>query len=230
MEKEHENTHSGHRQRIKSLFEKHRLVGLDEFRILELILTYVIPQQDTNPLAHRLIDTFLDLRGVLNASYDELVKIKGVGREVALFLQLEGELISAYGTNPTKKKPKLDNVEKSVDYFRKNFPIKDHECMYAVCLNKFCKPIKHVVLTGEDETQVQFDIRTFMSQITFPNVFSVILYHTHPQGNPYPSKEDFAVTNHLIRVCNDVGISLFDHIVMTETSHFSIVRGEQSHT
>ena len=67
--------HTGHRQRLKDRFLKEGLDGFNELNALELLLFYCIPQKDTNPLAHRLLDHFGSFYAVLNASPQELVKV-----------------------------------------------------------------------------------------------------------------------------------------------------------
>jgi DNA repair protein RadC len=56
--------------------------------VLELLLTYAIPQRDVLPLARRLIDKFGSLSGVLSAGYEDLRKIDGVKAYSAALLKL----------------------------------------------------------------------------------------------------------------------------------------------
>ena len=46
--------HSGHRERMKKRFLETGLNGFDDVNVLELLLFYAIPRQDTNPVAHVL--------------------------------------------------------------------------------------------------------------------------------------------------------------------------------
>ena len=80
--------HSGHRQRVKTEFLARGIEGWPDHRALELLLFYAIPQGDVNALAHELVDRFGSLAGVLDASPDELKKVKGVGEHTAVLLQL----------------------------------------------------------------------------------------------------------------------------------------------
>ena len=67
--------HKHHRQRLKERFLQEGLDSFDPVNILELMLFYAIPQGDTNPTAHRLLDTFGSLSGVMNASVENLCQV-----------------------------------------------------------------------------------------------------------------------------------------------------------
>ena len=68
------NEHSGHRSRMRERFLHTHFAGFDEHQILEMILFYVYPRTDTNPLAHRLLETFGSIASVLDAPMDRLVE------------------------------------------------------------------------------------------------------------------------------------------------------------
>ena len=80
--------HEGHRQRMRDRF---RTEGLDNFaphEVLELLLFYARARGDVNPLAHRLLETFGSLRGVLEAPVEHLCTVEGVGEETATLLSM----------------------------------------------------------------------------------------------------------------------------------------------
>ena len=72
--------HAGHRERIRERLRTAGLNAFSEHEVLELLLTFAIPRQDTNPLAHDLINTFGSLSAVLDADESELLRVKGVGK------------------------------------------------------------------------------------------------------------------------------------------------------
>ena len=49
--------HDGHRERLKRRFAEHGLENFDDVNVLELLLFYVRPRQDTNVIAHALLNT-----------------------------------------------------------------------------------------------------------------------------------------------------------------------------
>ena len=85
--------HDGHRQRLKDRFKKEGLDNFEKLQVLELLLFYCIPRQDTNPLAHRLLDRFGTVSGVLEALPSELKKVEGTGENTAQFLRLIMEVM-----------------------------------------------------------------------------------------------------------------------------------------
>ena len=64
--------HAGHRERLRKRYAENGFAGFAEHEILELLLTFAIPRINTNPQAHRLIERFGSLTGVLEADQKDL--------------------------------------------------------------------------------------------------------------------------------------------------------------
>ena len=95
--------HSGHRERMR---EKYRAAGLDAFsshEVIELLLFYANKRSDTNPVAHRLIEHFGSLPAVLEAEYDDLIKVDGVGDTAATLITLMPHLFRRYTSEKAEK-------------------------------------------------------------------------------------------------------------------------------
>ena len=73
-----ENIHQGHREKMRQRFLKSGLEGFADHEALELLLYYAIPRQDTNPIAHALMERYDSLSGVLNAPVEDLEKVEGI--------------------------------------------------------------------------------------------------------------------------------------------------------
>ena len=59
--------HENHRARLKARFRENGLDSFTDIQALELLLFYVIPRKDTNPIAHRLLERFQSFSQVLDA-------------------------------------------------------------------------------------------------------------------------------------------------------------------
>ena len=88
--------HEGHRERLKNRFFANGLDGFAPHEVLELLLTFAIPQKDVNPIAHQLIETFGSVSDVLNAAPEELRRVPGVGMNASSLLSLMPKLFGYY--------------------------------------------------------------------------------------------------------------------------------------
>lgn len=79
---------SGHRQNLRKQFINQDIGTLNDDRILELLLTYAIPQKDVYPLACELINKFGSLKGVLSADLALLLEQKGIKEYSAVLIKL----------------------------------------------------------------------------------------------------------------------------------------------
>ena len=103
--------HDGHRDRLKQRFLEEGLDHFSEVQVLEILLFYCIPRQDTNPLAHRLLEHFGSLSQVLEAPAEELQKVPGIGHNAAVFLSLVTATGRYYQVNCASNNIILTSVE-----------------------------------------------------------------------------------------------------------------------
>ena len=130
------NVHEGHRERLKQRFLRDGLRGFETHQILELLLFFGIPRRDTNEIAHALLDAFGNLPGVLKASYEDLIKIKGMTSGAAVLIRLSGSLIREYNDGELPKDMILDSPEKIGAFILPKFFGEQNERVLVVCTRR----------------------------------------------------------------------------------------------
>ena len=133
--------HSGHRERVKAEFLARGVDGWPDHRVLELLLFYALPQKDTNGLAHELIERFGSLAGVLDASQDELRKVKGVSGHTAVLLKLIPALCSRYEQERADLGRMVHTTQDAVAYLAPYFYGARNEMSYILCLDSKFKAL-----------------------------------------------------------------------------------------
>jgi len=209
-----ESIHQGHRQRLKERFCKEGLEHFSDIQVLELLLFYAVPRRDTNPLAHELLDTFGSLRGVLEASPDDLVSVKGLGEGAAQLLALIPQLLKRYFASTQGNEEILDTTTACGRYLVPRFFMAREELVYLLCLDAKCKLLDCRMLQSGTVNKVGISVRKIMEVALRMGATSVILAHNHTSGIALPSQEDLDTTRRLWSALNAAGIKLADHIIV----------------
>ena len=111
-----EDYKTGHRERLRSRAENQGIDSLRPHEILELILCYAVPRVDMNETARILILRFGSLKGVLNASEEELLSVPGVGKAVVEWLGLTRELVDAYAASDSSHHKQIFRHREAIKY------------------------------------------------------------------------------------------------------------------
>ena len=216
--------HDGHRQRLKNRFREEGLDKFDEIQVLELLLFYAVPQKDTNPLAHRLLDHFGSLTQVMEAPVEELEKVSGVGANVATLLSLTTALARYYMVNRTCQATVLTSTEMCGDYLLPHFVGRRNETVFLLCLDAKCKVLGCKEVGEGSVNSASVPIRRIVEMALGMNASSVVLAHNHPSGLALPSGEDVQTTRRLAVALDAVDIMLADHIVVADDDYVSMAQ------
>lgn len=102
---------SGHRERLRKRFLADESSAFTEEALLELLLTYAIPQKDVAPLAHELVQHFGSLDALLDTEYTKLVEVNGLGTNSAVLIKLIDYLCQKYYSAEKVKPTKITQTE-----------------------------------------------------------------------------------------------------------------------
>src|SRR5438552_3286131 len=95
----------GHRQRLRDRFLSGEGRALTEESLIELLLTFAIPQKDVQPLAVALLERCGSLQAVLDASPETLRQVPGIGDATVALLKLVGHIGRRDGASPKDAAP-----------------------------------------------------------------------------------------------------------------------------
>ena len=216
--------HDGHRQRLKNRFRREGLDYFEEHQVLELLLYYVIPRKDTNPIAHGLLERFGTLAQVLEAQTEELAKVPGMGDSAATFLSLITSVGRYYLMNRTMQETILPSIEKCGQYLVPFFYGRRNETVFLLCLDAKCKVLCCKEMGEGSVNSAGVPIRRIVETALGVNASSVILAHNHPSGFALPSGEDIQTTRRVAMALDAVEIELVDHIVVAEDDFVSLAQ------
>lgn len=216
--------HDGHRQRLKDLFVKEGLDNFNELQVLELLLFYCIPRQDTNPVAHRLLERFGRLSQVLEAPVAELQKVEGMGPNAATFLHLVTQVGRYYLINRAMDQKILATIEECGKFLVPYFYGRRNETVFLLSLDAKCKLLSCKEIGEGSVNSAGVPVRRIVETALAANATTVVLAHNHPSGLALPSSEDVQTTLRLAAALDTVDITLADHIIVADEDFVSLVQ------
>ena len=219
-----ESIHKGHRERLKQRFLEEGLDNFTEIQVLELLLFFAIPVQDTNPIAHRLLEHFGSLSQVLGADVEELKKVPGIKDHAATLLALVTDLCRYYQVNCAQQTEILPTLDACGRYLVPRFFGRTRETVFLLCLDAKCKVLCCKEIGEGSVNTASISVRKVVETALGANATTVVLAHNHPSGIAVPSNEDIQTTQRIAAALSTVEIHLADHIVVAEGDYVSMVQ------
>ena len=216
--------HKGHRERLKQRFLEEGLDNFTDIQALELLLFYAIPQRDTNPIAHELLNRFGSLSRVLEAGPEELKKVPGISAHSATLLTLVTELARYYQVDCAQRVEVLTTLDACGAYLVPRFFGRTKETVFLLCLDAKCKVLCCREVGEGSVNSASISIRKIVETALASNATTVILAHNHPSGVALPSAEDVQTTRRIAAALSAVEVHLADHIVVAEGDYVSMVQ------
>ena len=215
-------SHIGHRKRLLNRFKHSGLNSLQDYEIVELILTFVISRKDTKPVAKDLLSHYKTISAILNADFKELEQFNGIGSKSALFLALIREVIAYCLCEKYEQKSLISHRKDVEEYLRFHFGLRKDEYIAVIFLDNGNRIITTEELSAGTVNQCVVYPRTVMEKALRYGSSSIIMAHNHPGGSSNISEADWNITEKIHTVGKILNIFLLDHILILNNKTISL--------
>ncbi len=214
----------GHRKRLRERYVKNGYEALQDYEIIELLLTFVKQRVDTKPLAKQLIKKYGTIEEILKADIKDLKETEGVGDITAVFLNFIGDIAAcSFKDKAEKQKISFKNKNQLISYLRNDIGFSKNEEFKVLFLNSVNEIIEtEILFTGTIDKSAVYP-RKILERALYHNARSIVFVHNHPSGNVSPSQKDIELTEEMKKFFKIVDINVLDHIIITKNSHFSFL-------
>ena len=212
----------GHYSRLRQRFLLAGIDGFLDYEVVELLLKLADNHRDQKITAKLLLNTFKSLRGVLEASPEQLQKIKGIGDANIFGLKLVQSVARRYLKEQIIGEEFIQSSENVLDYLRHNLRDRGREVFLVVLLNGRNQVLDIVELFEGTLTTSAVYPREVIKLILEKDAAAVIFVHNHPSGNPNPSKDDQNLTQKLKAACSTIDVQLHDHLIIAGNEYTSM--------
>ena len=208
-----QNAHEGHRERLRNSAKNDvDLTGLSDIELVELLLSFFIPQKDTNVISHKLIDKYGSVAGVLCAPQSELMELSHITAQAAAMLPALFGLCLASG----QRSVRFRNRQEAADFFGIAYFGKPEACTYAAFMDG-----EFNVRAIECYSADGVPMRDILSSACKHRCKYVFIARREPDMFPQTYNIAQAVAE-LAEMLKDVNVTMLDYLIFGDYGYYTI--------
>lgn len=162
------------------------------------------------------------LTELASMSPDRLTNFSGIGKDKAATICAAFELGRRFSAEGSKYPRTV--ITHSRQIYEMMIPLLkglDHEECWIIFLNRANYVLSKEKLSSGGLASTTFDTNSILRKAIEKKADGLILIHNHPSGNPQPSAADIKETTRMKKAADTFGISMLDHIVISDDSYYS---------
>ena len=185
--------------------------SLSNQELIAILLGNGTNQESVLHLANRVLTFFEQIHELKNATIEEIMSVKGIGKAKAAQLLAAVELGRRLSQQQTDEKYTIRSPQDAASYLMPDMTSLKQEHFVVLFLNVKNQVLhKQTIFIGSLNASIVHPREIFREAVK-RSAASIICAHNHPSGNPSPSSEDIDVTKRLIESGLIMGIELLDH-------------------
>ena len=186
---------------------------LSDAELLGAVLASGCVQEESTGLARVLLGELGGLAALPGAS-EAMLRHGGLHDTQASAVLASCELASRLARQKIPRRRPLERTGDIARYLMLRYQQRDQEVMGALFLD-----IRHRLL-GDQEIfrgtlcRAEVEPREILKECLLRGAAGVVVFHTHPSGDPTPSDADLLFTRRMAHAATLVGVELVDHLVL----------------
>ena len=197
---------------------------LSDAELLAVILKNGTRELSSLALAGEILSLHKDYEGLIgihHLTYEELIKIRGIGSVKAVQLLCLGEAAKRMSKAIAREKLCFSSPESIAAYFMEQLRHLEKEKLQALFFDAKHGLIKESVISLGTVNSAPSSPREVYLEALKAQAVYLILIHNHPSGDPKPSRQDILLTKRMKEAGEMIGIELSDHIIIGDQCYYS---------
>jgi DNA repair protein RadC len=205
----------------------HGSAALSDAELLAILLRTGRPGVPVMQVARELLRERGGLQGLPGLTFTTLRR-RGIGAAKAASVLAAVELGCRLARNDMPDRRPMSRPETVANYLTIRYASPDQEVLGALFLDLRHRMIGEKELFRGTLSRAAAEPRAVLREALVRGAASLILFHTHPNGEPLPSNEDVAFTQRMIAAGEAVGVRLVDHVILGADGRWLSMRQRQA--
>lgn len=199
--------------------------ALSDAELLAIVLRTGMVGKGVLQMAQELLDDklgFAGISGLLNATAEDLKRIKGLGPAKRAELMAVLELARRALAEQLQERAVFESPSAVKDYLQLHLAHKPYEVFAVLFLDVQNRMLAMEELFRGTLTQTSVYPREVVLRALHHNASSVVLAHNHPSGSVQASKADEGLTQTLKAALSLLDVRVLDHIIVAKGQTLSM--------
>jgi DNA repair protein RadC len=207
--------------RPREKLSRHGVAALGDNELVALVIGSGSGHRDALSVANALLAARGGLHGLTRSTGDELVRVAGIGRARAAQLIAAVELGRRTLAHAPSERLPIRNPREAASYLMPRFGSRGVEQFGIVLLDAKHRVMRTSVLAVGTLNSSIVEPRDVFREAAVGGATAIVVFHTHPSGDPEPSPEDVDLTRRLAAAGVLMGIDVVDHVVLGDLRYCS---------
>lgn len=207
--------------RPREKLSRHGVAALGDNELVALVIGTGSRRRDALTLANALLAAHGGLHGLTRSTCDDLMRVAGIGRARAAQIVGAIELGRRTLAHAPSERLRLNAPRDVAAYLMPRFGSRGVEQFGIVLLDSKHRVIRTTVLAVGTLNSSIVEPRDVFREATIGGAAAIVIFHSHPSGDPTPSPEDVDLTRRLAAAGVLMGIDVVDHVVLGDLRYVS---------
>ena len=209
-------------ERPRERLINHGPSALSTAELLAIQLRTGTQERSALGVAELLLSQFDGLKGVANATVEELSRVKGIGAVKAVQIAGAIELGKRLVLFSSEERPTIHSPQDVANLLMPELRDVKKEHLKSLLLDTKNGVLKVITVSvGILDSSLVHPREVFKDAIA-ASAAAIIVAHNHPSGDPTPSTEDRRITQRLVESGQLLGIELLDHLIIGDNRWVSM--------
>ena len=216
--------------RPREKLRHHGAAALGDNELIALLLGSGSRRGGALSVANAVLAACGGVRGLRRLTLDELVAIEGIGRARAAQIVAALELGRRSLAGPPGERLQIRNAGDAAAFLMPRFGSGALEQFGIILLDTKHRVLRTAVLALGTQNSCGVEPRDVFREATIGGAAAIVIFHTHPSGDPSPSPDDVDLTRRLVAAGVLMGIDVIDHLILGDARCWSMKETRETRT
>ena len=207
--------------RPREKLSRHGVTALGDNELVALVIGHGFRCGGALRVATDLLAARGGLHGLTRSTCDDLMRTPGIGSAHAARIVAAVEMGRRTLTLAPSARQQIRSAQDAAAYLLPRYGSRGVEQFGVVLLDTKYRVLRTAVLAVGTLNSSAVQPREVFREAAIGGAAAIVVFHTHPSGDPDPSPEDVELTRRLAAAGTLMGIDVLDHLVLGDVRYCS---------